>query len=862
MSPSTELPRPSETDPGEVSIPVPQTPAAADRTSIESSASGSPAASEVDRRSYFESFPPSTTSLAVDPSEPVPALPPAPAMPPATASSSPQQNELLMSPKPSSDQPSSDRPSSDRASSDQTSTDQRTPLTDIPLGRQTPHLDLPSGPYSPHMEIPMGRQSPLLDAPSGRLTPLLDAPSGRMTPHLDIPTSGRQTPLMDLHYQITSGRQTPIDWNADPLPVTLRTVSAMSGRITPLRPETPEIFTGLNPRRWTRALSSMSMGSRPTTPALVDEEEDERAAGGLGLGLGGGGGYFDGARQRNSRFGQPSTPDISLSSPSLEGKTYEYLEEEDDALHDPADADMHSGSVGVRGVLNVATLMILAAGLFGLFAGYPVFSYLTHAREIRDASRAGFNIGGTNGTGQIPDLNIRQIIDPDTPPDVYSFTSTGVDQSLRATNTKFKLVFSDEFNEEGRTFWPGDDPFWEAVDMWYGATLDYEWYSPEAVNTTGGKLVIALEAMEIHNLNFRSGMLQSWNKLCYQGGYIEFSMLHPGDRMTQGYWPALWMMGNLGRPGYLGSTEGLWPYSYDSCDSGIMPKQLYWNMSGPLATVQGTGQYSKPSPDNPNGPERLSHLPGMRFPSCTCPGEDHPGPNVNTGRSAAELDVIESQIQYHGAFHTYASQSMQTAPFDKGYFWHNETDVNYHIYNRTISFINDYVGGPLQECTSGLTQVPDDGYEENGQRYVKYGVEYQPDWEGNGRNAYVTWYLDGKPSWTVFGSALGPRADQDIGQRLIPVEPMSIIMNLGMATGFQPVHFTGPNAMTIPTSMKVDYVRLYQLENKNPLVGCDPPDHPTLDYIKRHPDLYQNRDIVSFNSTQHKWPRNKLTTGC
>lgn len=39
-----------------------------------------------------------------------------------------------------------------------------------------------------------------------------------------------------------------------------------------------------------------------------------------------------------------------------------------------------------------------------------------------------------------------------------------------------ELVFSDEFNVEGRTFYPGDDPYWEASDLWYGVTADLEWY--------------------------------------------------------------------------------------------------------------------------------------------------------------------------------------------------------------------------------------------------------------------------------------------------------------------------------------------------------------------------------------------------
>jgi len=41
------------------------------------------------------------------------------------------------------------------------------------------------------------------------------------------------------------------------------------------------------------------------------------------------------------------------------------------------------------------------------------------------------------------------------------------------------LVFSDEFNEDDRSFYPGDDPYWEAVDLYYWATEDLEWYDPK-----------------------------------------------------------------------------------------------------------------------------------------------------------------------------------------------------------------------------------------------------------------------------------------------------------------------------------------------------------------------------------------------
>ena len=54
------------------------------------------------------------------------------------------------------------------------------------------------------------------------------------------------------------------------------------------------------------------------------------------------------------------------------------------------------------------------------------------------------------------------MIDPDTPPEVYS--RTGFDG-----NDDWELVFSDEFNEDGRTFYDGDDPFWQGESGEYAS---------------------------------------------------------------------------------------------------------------------------------------------------------------------------------------------------------------------------------------------------------------------------------------------------------------------------------------------------------------------------------------------------------
>jgi hypothetical protein len=79
-----------------------------------------------------------------------------------------------------------------------------------------------------------------------------------------------------------------------------------------------------------------------------------------------------------------------------------------------------------------------------------------------------------------------QLIDNDTPQE--SQTRMGFD------GNEYQLVFSDEFTKPGRTFYPGDDPFWEAVDLWYGATGDLEWYDPSQVTTRDGALVITMDS--------------------------------------------------------------------------------------------------------------------------------------------------------------------------------------------------------------------------------------------------------------------------------------------------------------------------------------------------------------------------------
>jgi Beta-glucan synthesis-associated protein SKN1/KRE6/Sbg1 len=64
---------------------------------------------------------------------------------------------------------------------------------------------------------------------------------------------------------------------------------------------------------------------------------------------------------------------------------------------------------------------------------------------------------------QIPNIGNFGLIDLDTPQDAF------VKPSYTNPKQDLQLVFSDEFNVDNRSFYPGDDPYWEAVDLHYWA---------------------------------------------------------------------------------------------------------------------------------------------------------------------------------------------------------------------------------------------------------------------------------------------------------------------------------------------------------------------------------------------------------
>jgi hypothetical protein len=185
-----------------------------------------------------------------------------------------------------------------------------------------------------------------------------------------------------------------------------------------------------------------------------------------------------------------------LSAENVESDDWLH-EQEDGKEEDRVGDGKRGGTVFTkRGVMNVGCLVLLVAALFMLFAGYPIlvevnkhalktngaFKYVPHSlsfslspcprrnsSEYLLSSRLTFlssallpfplySLGGINGTGQVPSIAGSKtfgLIDSDTPLEAH--TRTGIEGANKGVS--YELVFSDEFETDGRSFNIGDDPY-------------------------------------------------------------------------------------------------------------------------------------------------------------------------------------------------------------------------------------------------------------------------------------------------------------------------------------------------------------------------------------------------------------------
>lgn len=175
-------------------------------------------------------------------------------------------------------------------------------------------------------------------------------------------------------------------------------------------------------------------------------------------------------------------------------------------------------------------------------------------------------------------------IDPDTSIS-EKFVTSFVDKRV------YELVFSDEFEKEGRFFNDGYDPKWTAMNKDDYTNYALQYYKANLATTSNGFLNISTIIEDItystndvlakpgtngkNTKHYQSAMINGWNKFCFTGGIVEISAKLPGKHNAGGLWPAMWLLGNMARATYVGSSNNVWPWSYNTCSKSMQSQQKF-----------------------------------------------------------------------------------------------------------------------------------------------------------------------------------------------------------------------------------------------------------------------------------------------
>lgn len=384
----------------------------------------------------------------------------------------------------------------------------------------------------------------------------------------------------------------------------------------------------------------------------------------------------------------------------------------------------------------------------------------------------------------------------------------------------FELVFSDEFNEDGRTFRDGEDPRWTAIDKDDYTNSALQYYNEELASTKEGKLSLKTVLLDKSFLctksegriskctkNYQSSMIQGWNKFCFTGGIVEVRARLPGKYDIGGLWPAIWLLGNLARATYVGSSDNMWPWSFDICQKRMQRGQAI----------------------------------------SACNSVNHYGMKSFQGRGAPEIDILEAmpgsekltkQVNGNKINKPYFSSSLQVSPGigpyrpdvgnvpDFSQWYQNGLSYGPHLtYN---SSLNIFFYGTRLEHTEDGRSYQADALSANSQlekSHFSYFHTYRLEWK-SGPQGYLRWYLDGTFIYSVESDFALNKTDAKL-----PDEPMYIIFNTALSStwGFPQPCPVGckcdcydcrkvecrcalPIKMcdNFPASFDIDWVRVYQ----------------------------------------------------
>jgi beta-glucan synthesis-associated protein KRE6 len=495
-------------------------------------------------------------------------------------------------------------------------------------------------------------------------------------------------------------------------------------------------------------------------------------------------------------------------------------------------------------------------------------------------------------------------IDMNTPLDKRTTTSL-VDGST------YHLVMSDEFNTPNRTFTDGHDPMWTALDKSDDDSSSVgggsqQFYNSSFVTTTeDGMLKISTKigktTWQRYDLvkkqwkreesYFNSGMVQSWEKFCFTGGIVEVDVILPGDPFIGGLWPAIWMLGNLGRATYESSTNNVWPWSFNTCDRKLQPAQTIsacnsQNHFG-MHPFQGRGATEidliEIMMGDSNGPLPSTNPP-IELPYADMTLQVAPGITKNRPQPGAP-PLYEEKLAPNGHTVFLANDwydglklggNTSINPFFYGTYLAETKPGEPVTRTKKQAFQADAVGAAHQ-LTPAHFNVPH-----------TFRVEWQPgtggriDWFSKGHRINSTLSMEGDgmgDDWVHVYSISDELLKKTTGAQ-IPIEPSYLIFNIAVSSTWGFPYDTPESCKKCydcddpkcsctfapgfckmlretDVALLIDSVRVYQTSNPsahtggNHTLGCDPVDYPTREWIKGHSYRYMRNPPFSYDDRGH-----------
>jgi beta-glucanase (GH16 family) len=128
----------------------------------------------------------------------------------------------------------------------------------------------------------------------------------------------------------------------------------------------------------------------------------------------------------------------------------------------------------------------------------------------------------------------------------YNLTSPAGHSSVAATdNAKYKLVWSDEFNTDGRP----DSSNWR-YEQGFVRNEEFQWYQPDNTRCESGYLIIEAKREQKPNPRYEKGS-NDWRKKRETINYSSSCLITAGKKA--------WLYGRFEMRGRIDISDGIWP---------------------------------------------------------------------------------------------------------------------------------------------------------------------------------------------------------------------------------------------------------------------------------------------------------------